>query len=647
MQLLSEFFLLRDKMIERFELEKINFEKISVEDRKDFIGLKEAYDKIFPLFERAYELSKKFDSRSRFEEDEDYINIRIEIGNILLKLRKTHKIKGFDKGDRAFSEELFKKWGELSKGFPVFGGKVENLFIFWFLSYLAFIQFGAFLRFKMNSMVNLFFFEEIIDYIVYDGYDVEVGEEILEKFTRFKAPIDHYTALNLILRNIKIKEKGVREKLFEFLDGLFNNLKTKIPLVNLILDKIYNLLYQDEFEKAGNVILKNFNLLLKEKPVETLRLMWKVYFEYGDNRFRDYFEDVLLVKKIFSLVPTADVYRAASIMFSEFEITDDEILNYLEEKMDLFETNALENRDYTFVLKRRWGYLKREEFYKVEEFIKNYEDTFIKEIPFDYLQLYINYLKRKDEKELSKRFNDRKYVLNLLSNIKSPYLKAKTSLLILSEVKIEDEDLRDKLFSLGSFLEDKTEFLRLEIMSLINQKEFSALKEYIFKLKTNIEIFSPSEFLNTIFLISQEFELGKEFFNENVVNYLIKGLEFVSEREVVKYLFVWEVIKILGFSQKHINEFLKKLEENVHSNLYLENEKNLLKEYLRKRKEILSMKHLTVEKLKKYSFSEFAGDLFEKDLRERIHLKRNSVSPDQLIPELELILMRAPGDVDF
>jgi hypothetical protein len=615
-------------MIEKLKLEKLDFRQIDIKKEVPKISLRKTAQEIFPLFEKGYLLSLKYESRAAFGEDENFINMKVEMEGKLVSFRESSMYYGLSDNDKKYIKELNSEWIEYEKDFPIFKGEPRRLFTFWLLSYLDFIEGTSFLKYKMNLMVDLFFFEKILDYIIFKGDKEIVGnDEILTIIKRFSAPLDHYGALNLILRNIKITNKILRNRLFEFYNGLYDSLKNKILPSNLILNKIHNLLIQDEYDKGYNTIEQNKGLLFREKPVEAIRLMWKLYYKFGRDKLYVYFENLKVLKELFSLVPSNKIYRMASVMLSEFNLSNMEIIEFLEYNLNAFEKEAFFRKDYSFILKRYDGYFKRTKFERVEEFIERYSETFLRELPFEFISFYINYLRKKDKKELTRVFNNKAYVLNLLGKIKNSYLRAKVVILILSEIEIEDETLKKDLFCVDGLKVENTEVLKLKIRAFIKQKKDYLLKDYIYKFKIKAETFSPFEFLTIVFLLSQELDFEREFFDERIISILIKGLKRVPDSDIVKYLFVWGIINFTGLMVKYIKEFSDVLEENIHSNLYLKNELSFLKEYLKKRDKILTSEPLHIKEFNEFFPYEFADDLFKNDLEKRIvtinKLKKN------------------------
>ncbi len=538
-------------MIEKVTIKQLNF--IDIKEKESdvkYCSLKEVYNKIFPLFSEIFDLSKAYDSRAKFAEDENYINTRIEIGEILLNLRNSHKVNGLSDSDYEFLNELLDKWNKLTTEFPVFGGDVSRLYLFWFLSYIDILENIFYSEVKIISFVDLFFFEKILDYILSEkGEEQAKKEELFTVFERFKPPIDHYRALNLILSHLKINNKEVRDKLFEFYDNLIPKLKNKINYSDLLLTKANHLIKQKEYQNSLDLLEKHKNLLLKEKAREWLKIISKVVnedYETGE-RIRNLFNRIEYLNKIIFLVSEESLFEFALILLYDFELKDDKVLKLLNKILDEKEHGIFTNDKYGLLLKRLWKYLNESDFKKVESFMKSYGENLEKYLPFEFLKFKISFYKVSGKtNELEKAFNNVEYLKKIVRKAKFKELREKISILILSEIelKAEAKNYLQSISSMDLTKIKKKELMKLYIKALIKQKEFKKINEEILFILNNYRLFSPEVFLEILFVIYWEEGIKNRLLEKrgrSVFHYLINGLESSSLKDINKLLFVWEV----------------------------------------------------------------------------------------------------------
>ncbi len=522
-------------MIEKIKIKDLHFTPFDFKHDIKRLSLKETMESVFPLFEKAYDISLTYGSRAEFSEDEDFINIKLEMNEKLAALRESYREYGFSPEDKEYINELNLLWNNWIKEFPVFKGAPKKVFVFWSLSFFDIVDIVFESKYKTVSMVDLFFFEKIIDYIVSEKEGVELKEEDISMiFKRFKAPIDHYRGLNLLLSQFVIESDNTREKIFDFYESLFPKLKEKVGKWEIILANARNHIIQKEYEKALKILEDNKILLLKEKPSDYINILIHYYF-------------------------------------------------------------ASENRD-----------------------------------------------------ESLKLFNNESHIKELFSMISDDKDREKVSLIILSNFEIENEKTKNYLFNFIK-LKDKTdsENIRLFVLSNIKQKRFDIIKEYLDYFEHNPNIIPEENLLYVFYEASKEIDIDFGKVKDGFVRRLLKGLEKSKTRNHTIILFLWEVILKRGLKDDEILMFLKSLGYVKEDFYYIYREREILKEYLKIREEVIEKDIVSVEEFKKYSFSEFAGDLFEKDLRKKIREKIKKGEKDEILPEAELILMRAPGDEEI
>ncbi len=466
-------------MIEKIKLDSLNFKEIVIKEDVRRVSLKEIFDKILPLFEKAYQISKKYDTRSKFNEDEDYINTRIEIGEILLLLRKSYENFGLSDEDQEFLKKLNLHWERFIRDFPVFNGEANRLLTFWFLSYLDVLEIPFDSDFKITSFVDLFFFEKIIDYIVSEKGEEQISEEdILEKFQRFTAPIDHYRALGLVLDFIQIENNDLKKKLFSFLETLLPKLKTKIKVENIIFDKIRWLSKQEYYDEAISLLQEKKGTLLKTNPEEWLSRWFFIMYKSEEQKeeILGIFNDMNFIKETFKYVFEANFQKIALFILANIDFDDENIKKFLYKKAfkEIIDMNKeLELFNYylmALIKQKEWGKIKE----NIDILVKNYRLF----TPLEFLnmifQIYLNF-------KIDERILNEEHISYLTKGLKYINEMGISEFIFVWNI-IENNGLKDEFVNNFS---DVLNSIEIE-NSLFLKNEKELLNEYL-KLRNKLE----------------------------------------------------------------------------------------------------------------------------------------------------------------
>ena len=505
-------------MIEKIKLDSLNFKEIVIKEDVEKVSLKEVFDKILPLFEKSYKISKKYDTRSKFSEDEDYINTRIEIGEILLLLRKSYKNFGLSEEDQEFLKELNLRWERFIRDFPVFNEEVERLFTFWFLSYLDVLEIPFDSDFKTTSFVDLFFFEKIIDYIVSEKGEEKISEEdILEKFQRFTSPIDHYRAILLILQNLKL-EGELKQMLLDGIEKLHKKIKNKISDQSFFVEKVNVYLKQESYDKTKEFFLKRGEIFLKNDPLFYFSLYKKIKDFYGDENFLvEYFNDVNRIKNIMGLVDNSRKTILILQILLKVKITNSETKKFLLDSVEKVWKFSETIMDVSEIVSVIGIYIKEEDLKKAVEIFNSYEIYVLNYDPTAYLRFLI------------------KFFLNSVINIEE-HLKYEIMVKILYYARFLKEEENRHFFVIWEFLSLFN--YPLELVNIF----LESLS--LFKLKENTILFKEKqclyEYLKTLkkednkfckFVFDLNIKGEKFFFSEgNIIDFSKK----VEKRTVEK-----------------------------------------------------------------------------------------------------------------
>ncbi len=553
-------------MIEKVKIEELEFLPFKIKSGLKDGSLKSFYNEIFPAFSKAYEVSKKHKSRSSLSEDKEFVEKRVFILKKVYDLRIWLKERRLSGEDEEFIDKLRVMWERFSKEFPVFDGKSERLFVFWFLSFLDLEEIPFSSNYKTTSFPDLFFYERIIDYVISEKGEEEANkDDIFKVFERFTSSIDHYWGLNLLLSWIYIDNKNIREKLFEFYDSLYPEIKGKIKDDLYFLNKARIYIKQKEYEKAFKILEDKRGLFLKEKALEWFHLlleMTRQSFEIAEKT-KNLLNDINYIKNILKSAPKENLYEVSLILLYDFEVEKKEIEELLANILDKKEKEILSLRKYNLLLKRAWGYLKKGELKKAEEFVRSNEDILEKSLPFEYTKFKISYFKISGRLEEAKKiYNNYEYVEKLFKKAENTYVKAKLSLLILTEIKIFDKEL--ETFFLKHISSIKiAEIHDKELMSLylkFKLKKHSGGKTFhsIFRfLMTNFKFIPAVQIMEVLFFLYWNFNIVK-FVRENkaLFHYLVKHIRSFADNKKFVLLLRELIFNILD-EENLKNEFLK------------------------------------------------------------------------------------------
>ncbi len=611
-------------MIETINLENLDFKLIDSKKKITKKALQKTAEEIYPLFENGYELSFRYESKAAFAEDELFINNKLEIDKNLAMFRESLRYHGLSSDDKEYIEKLKTEQMEHEKEFPVFKGEPRRLFTFWLLSVLEIMGISFNTKYKITYYPDLFFYEKIIDYILSSNPEAELdGEDkISELFKNFTSPVDHYHALNLLLNFIMLEKNEVKEKLFDFYKNLIPKIKNKIKIEIIIFNEIKLLIRQKELIKAQEILIKNKAVLLKENPMHWIKFALMIVKYRKIISIVDMLSDLEEIKKIFEFVKKEDLYEVSLSLLSNSEFNNKNITDYLIKTMDDNENIIVKKNRANLLLERAQWHLKRDESDLTDKILKNYGPLIKDKKPYEYVELLIFFHKTsKNEHELTKLFNEEKFIKKIFENLSSTFLKMKIALLILAEVKMVENNSKKYLYGIGYQYSEKYWFYDkiypIYIRAIINQRQTDEIGKKLSFLKKNHTFFFHEKFLNILFIINMSHEIKSDFYSDNIVSYLIDGLIFISKKDVKKIIFVWKILYHSGLKIDEVRHFSYVLNMCDYESLYLQKEKKLLMEYLdTQKKYLLKGNKKDIGDHERFLFSQFAGDLLTKSLKE-------------------------------